>query len=180
MDRTTHETATRAKSCAFDFESFGDFVARDRAQAKTPKGSSHSASSDAAETVTRLVEENRGTVERCSTGQFDSSNSKRKRVTAKQYEQATKFEVGSEIDEGGLSAIEFRIYGHLVRRADKNRESFPSITNMCDVTGCDRKSVIKALRELERRRFIYCRKRHHASTHYVLRSVEDWCNITVE
>jgi hypothetical protein len=168
MDRTTHETAARPNGCDFNSQSFADFVAEEHAKEKAAARASVTpapAKADVAETVARLVEENRG---------------KRRRVTAKQYKQATKFEVGSEIDQAGLSAIEFRIYGHLVRRADTNGESFPSITNMCDVTGCDRKSVIKALRELERRRFIYCRKRHHAPTHYVLRSAEDWCNLIIE
>ena len=119
----------------------------------------------AADTVTRLVEENRH---------------QRRTVTARQYQQATKFQVGSEIDEAGLSAIEFRIYAHLVRRADANGECFPSISHICAQCQCERKSAIAALRELELRNFIYSQKKYHAPTHYFLRPAEDWCSLQVK
>jgi hypothetical protein len=109
----------------------------------------------------------------------NESPQKRKPVTAKQYKQATKFEVGSEIDEAGLSAIEFRIYAHLVRRADKNRECFPSITDICRHCQCERKTAVKAIAVLEARRFVSCHKRFHKPTLYKLRPAHDWCRLTV-
>jgi Helix-turn-helix domain len=128
------------------------------------KAASQTLRQPVAETVTRLIEESRN---------------KRKTVTAKQYKQATKFEVGSEIDEAGLSAIEFQIYAHLVRRANANRECFPSLNDICRYCKCERKTAIKAIEVLETRRFIACQKRFHKPTLYKLRKAEDWCSLTV-
>jgi hypothetical protein len=115
--------------------------------------------------VKRLVEENQP---------------KRKSVTAKQYGQATKFQVGSEIDQAGLSAIEFRIYAHLVRRADRNGECFPSLSDICQYCKCEKKTAIKAIEVLETRKFIACQKRFHKPTLYQLRPAQDWCNLKVQ
>jgi Helix-turn-helix domain len=142
------------------FQSFGDFVAQETARAKANAAPSQEDEMPA-----------------CS---VEDSPDKPKAVTAKQYQQATKFQVGSAVDEAGLSAIEFRIYAHLVRRADKDGECFPSIDVICQWCKCTRQTASTAIAVLEERRFITCRKRFHQSTVYTLHPAQDWCSLMIE
>jgi hypothetical protein len=146
--------------------SFGDYVAQEQARTKAEvPANAHQGKENAGEMVARLVEEKRP---------------KRKTVTAKQYQQATKFQVGSEIDEAGLSAIEFRIYAHLVRRAEKDGECFPSIGHICAHCRCRRRTAVEAIRSLEERKFISSHRQYHRPTVYRLRPPQDWCDLIVE
>jgi hypothetical protein len=135
------------------FPSFTELAAEEkRAKAEAASAApSQERKENAGEMITRLVEENRPT---------------RRTVTPTHYKQATKFQVGSEIDEAGLSAIEFRIYAPLVRRADKDGKCFPSIAVICRYCKCERVTAVKAIEVLEARRFISRQKQWHKPTIY--------------
>jgi len=165
MHTTIREAAH--KPHAAPIPDFGDFVAQERAKEASSRTATGNPppQEDAGEMVARLVEENRP---------------KRKTVTAKQYQQATKLQVGSEVFHMGLTPTELVVWMYLVRCSDRDGKSFPSITTICDNCQCRRSTAVKAIRALERKMIVTSHHRFHKPTVYMLRPPQDWSSLTVE
>jgi hypothetical protein len=71
----------------------------------------------------------------------------------------------SLIDDMGLTPSEFRVYGHLVRRAGSGY-AYASVNSMAKVCKLKRDTVYKCIAELENRGLIRTQKRHGKPSHY--------------
>jgi DNA-binding MarR family transcriptional regulator len=129
------------------------------------KAASQTLRQPVAETVARLVEESRD---------------KRKRVTAKQYQQATKLQVGSEIFELGLTNTQLVIWFYLSKCSDlATKECFPSITDISKKCKCRRSTVIECIRTLEAKKIIRSVRQYRKSTTYIMCPPEDWSHLQI-
>lgn len=80
---------------------------------------------------------------------------------------ATKtFFVGSGVDDSGLNVYQFRILGHLHRRAGKNGRAFPSVASMAATCQIGERVVRRTLQELLDQSLITATKRPGRSTVY--------------
>src|SRR6266403_347491 len=76
--------------------------------------------------------------------------------------------VHSSIDDADLSPGAFRVLGHLVRRAGNKREAFPASRAIAKICHMKWGTVIDAIRELERTRFVVADKKRGKVTVYHL------------
>ena len=82
--------------------------------------------------------------------------------------------VHSELDDIGLSAQEFRIYGHLARRVGRNHHAWPSLTGMAEKCKLNRHTVINAIQGLLERGLIRVEKNPGRMNHYILTPRKEW------
>jgi hypothetical protein len=81
--------------------------------------------------------------------------------------------VHSELDDLGLSAAEFRVYAHLVRRSGKG-DAFPGLDSVAKVCRMNRKSVRSAIKNLVAYNLIQKTDRPGHSPLYKLTPNSDW------
>jgi hypothetical protein len=62
--------------------------------------------------------------------------------------------IDSDFDDAGLSLAARGVYVHLCRRADKAHVAWPGVDSIAETVRANRKTVIAAIRELERRGFL--------------------------
>lgn len=80
----------------------------------------------------------------------------------------------SDLDDAGLSLAAFRLCCHLSRRG-----LYPTAESMAEVCRLDRKTVFRALRELENRGMLTRKARPGYSTEYTLHPPSMWlCAMT--
>jgi hypothetical protein len=82
--------------------------------------------------------------------------------------------VHSRLDELGLTPAQFRVYGHLSRRADKSGVAWPAVANIARVCRLHPKTVRAALRALIGRSMIVPTFRAGETTCYNLTSHSEW------
>lgn len=86
--------------------------------------------------------------------------------------------VHSEVDDAALTPIEFRVYAHLARRAGA-QGAYPGIDSMCRVCQVGPSTIIRSIRELERRRMITVHRTEGQRNRYVLTRRSSWLDSTV-
>src|SRR6266436_7371835 len=82
--------------------------------------------------------------------------------------------VPRELDDAGLSPVEFRVYAHLARRANKTGRAWPGIDSMaklCDVT---QRTIIRAIDTLETRGMLQVRRKPGELNLYILTKQSSW------
>jgi helix-turn-helix protein len=163
MDKTTPRATPAPSNGDYKLPSFAEMVEQDRLERERAKAAAKQPE-PIAETVTRLVAENK---------------LGRKLVTAKQYGQATKLQVGSEVFNMGLTNNELVVWFYLVRCSDKHGKCFPSISAICEHCQCRRSTAVKSIRTLEQKNIISSHHRHHKPTVYMQRPPQDWSSLTV-
>jgi hypothetical protein len=82
--------------------------------------------------------------------------------------------VHSAVDEIGLSAQEFRVYGHLARRASSGNGSWAGVESMAEICRLNKDTVRACLQELLQRRMIRVVKRPGKTNSYYLTPMEEW------
>lgn len=86
---------------------------------------------------------------------------------------ATPCFIHRNLDDAGLSLAAFRVLCHLSRRQGKDG-AYPSADSMSEVCRLDKKTVFRALRELEERHFIVRTARPGRPTLYALQAMATW------
>ena len=81
--------------------------------------------------------------------------------------------IHGKLDEAGLSPAGFRVLCHLFRRQGKNG-AYPSADSMSEICRLEKKTVFRALRELEERHFIVRTARPGRPTVYALQAMATW------
>jgi Helix-turn-helix domain len=84
--------------------------------------------------------------------------------------------IHSKLDDYGLSPSNFRVYCHIVRRAN-NGVAWPSISSAARVCRLHPQTVRKALAELTRRVFLTRHPRLGATTQYRLTKPSEWVSV---
>jgi hypothetical protein len=82
--------------------------------------------------------------------------------------------VYSTLDDLGLGAAEFRVYGHLVRRASRHGVAWPSIASMARICRLHPQTVRKSIKELKRRNMVQIEPRAGETSHYILTQPSSW------
>lgn len=105
---------------------------------------------------------------------------KRNPVTAKQFQQATKLQVGSEIFEMGLTKTQLVIWFYLSKCADMTtKDCYPSITKISEKCKCRRMAAVEGVRVLEEKKIIRSVRQQRKPTTYIMRPAEDWSNLEI-
>jgi len=79
---------------------------------------------------------------------------------------SSSFFVGSAVDDAGLNVYQFRILGHLVRRAGSDGRAWPSVASIAETCGVGERVVRRTLSELVKLGLIQARPRPGRSTLY--------------
>lgn len=83
--------------------------------------------------------------------------------------------VYSKLDDFGLTPHEFRIVGHLARRAGgQNGKAWPSVKSIAEICRIHRDTVFSSLKSLEESHIIERQQRDGNSTIYVLNPPSKW------
>lgn len=82
--------------------------------------------------------------------------------------------IHSSLDDAEVSVSAFRVYGHIARRANRDREAFPGIDSMSRICRMAKGTVVAAIRELEARKMLVVERYPGKTTHYRLTNHEDW------
>lgn len=75
--------------------------------------------------------------------------------------------VHSTLDDAGLSLAAFRVHGHLARRT-KNGRAWPSVKTMGETCGLERKTIFRALNELEAKGWVRREQQPGTSNSYFM------------
>lgn len=81
--------------------------------------------------------------------------------------------VHSKLDDMGLSLAEFRIYGHLARRAGSG-SAYPGIDSMAEVCKCATRTAIAAIKGLEQKKMLVVSRSHGCRSNYQLTKPSTW------
>lgn len=81
--------------------------------------------------------------------------------------------VHSELDDYGLTPHEFRLYGHLARRAG-TKGAWPSVESMAAKCGMKRDTVFRCLKRLKELNLIRVTERSGYTNLYVLTARSQW------
>jgi Helix-turn-helix domain len=87
---------------------------------------------------------------------------------------ANSFVVGRNVDEAGLKPAAWRVLGHLNRRANGEGVAWPGIDSMAKICRLNKKTVIKAIKQLESRGFIRVERRSGEDNRYHILPSECW------
>jgi Helix-turn-helix domain len=83
--------------------------------------------------------------------------------------------IPATLDDAGLSPIQFRMYGHIARRAGNKGHYWESIPNAANHCGVDQRTARKAIRSLEKLNMIRCVKAKAGCTRvFLLTPPSDW------
>jgi hypothetical protein len=82
--------------------------------------------------------------------------------------------VHSSIDDAGLSPLEFRLLGHLSRRAGRDGQITSSVANMAEVTGVSPGTLKKALKGLRKMNIFRTAKRRCTTSLRFLNHPSEW------
>ncbi len=82
--------------------------------------------------------------------------------------------VHSYLDEYRLNLHEWRLYGHLVRRANGKGWANPGITSMSEICGMKRNTVVRTIRSLEARGMIRVTRTNNKLSEYILTDPCEW------
>ena len=82
--------------------------------------------------------------------------------------------VHSRLDDFGLNPSEFRVYGHLVRRASKTGRAWPSVKNMAKACRLHPRTLRKALKSLASYQMIKPEPQLGETTVYTLLPLPQW------
>lgn len=74
--------------------------------------------------------------------------------------------VRSSLDEAGLTQAEFRVLGHIYRRAGTKNGAYPGIDSIAKTCLMSRTTVVKAIRGLEARRMISADRKYGRTSVY--------------
>lgn len=86
--------------------------------------------------------------------------------------------IHSSVDDAGLSPAEFRIYGHLARRAGANG-AYPGVDSMAKICQLAKATIIKSIRRLEELGMIRVVRISGVKSRYVLTRRSVWLITTV-
>lgn len=81
--------------------------------------------------------------------------------------------IHSSVDDAGLTVAEFRVYGHLARRAGANG-AYPGIDSMAKRCQLSRSSVIRSIQALEKRGMIRVKRVQGERNRYLLTRRTQW------
>lgn len=82
--------------------------------------------------------------------------------------------IDADFDDAGLSLAARGVYVHLCRRADKAHVAWPGINSIADTVRVDRKTVMAAIRELEKRGFLRVVRAWGSRSNYEILAKHCW------